>query len=399
MAADSHRLVLGAMTGTSIDGIDLALVEIRGAGLAMRAAFVRGRSAELGSLAPRLRAAAEQRPLAAQEFARLSLEFGELHARELASLAGHDRIDLAAVHGQTVSHAPPASWQLVNPFPIAAALRCPVLHDLRQADLAAGGQGAPITPLADWILFRAERARVIVNLGGFANATSLPSSPDAAAASRDPHAPTPTSTHAALALVRGADLCACNHLLDRAARAALGKPFDRDGAVAARGTPDAARAADLESRLDRQRRAGRSLGTGDEIVSWADETCAALAPEHALATTVAGVAAVVGRGIRELAPDAEEVLVAGGGARNRTLLLEIARRISRPIAATDSAGIPAEYREAAEMAILGALAADGVPITLPQVTGRRPGQIADGLLCRPPPSAAPAGDRAARNTI
>src|SRR5690606_34298498 len=89
--------------------------------------------------------------------------------------------DLVAVHGQTVHHEPPVSWQLVNPWPIAQYADCPVVTDLRGADLAAGGQGAPITPIADWLLFRDRRegaggrqTRVVVNLGGFCNITLLP---------------------------------------------------------------------------------------------------------------------------------------------------------------------------------------------------------------------------------
>jgi anhydro-N-acetylmuramic acid kinase len=169
------RRVVGCMTGTSLDGIDLALVEVTGTGLGMSARFARGLSAPLGPAADSLRALAAQEPMTAGQVARLSLQFAAAHAQALTDLLGGERSDLVCIHGQTVFHAPPASWQLLNPFPIARAASAPVVYDLRQADLAAGGQGAPITPIADFVLFRhAQESRAVVNLGGFCNVTLLP---------------------------------------------------------------------------------------------------------------------------------------------------------------------------------------------------------------------------------
>jgi 1,6-anhydro-N-acetylmuramate kinase len=349
------RLVLGAMTGTSIDGIDLALVRIEGSGLSMRAETIATRSAGLGDLAPRLRAAAPQAPMTAGDFARLALGLGELHAREarvLLDAAGVSSIDLAAVHGQTVFHQPPASWQLINPHPVARALGCAVAFDLRGTDLAHGGQGAPLTPLADWVLFRAAHARAVVNLGGFANATVLP-----------PCGPDP---EADVARVRGADLCACNQLLDHAARRALGRDFDADGAAAARGTPDESTVAALRTALAPGNRP-RSLGTGDEQFAIVDHAAAGLAPEDLLASVAAAVGAAIGAAIA--AGGVSDAVIAGGGTRHRPLVAAIARAAMVPVSMSDSAGIPASHREAIGWAVLGALAQDGVPASLPAVTG------------------------------
>ncbi|MGH7290698.1 MAG: anhydro-N-acetylmuramic acid kinase, partial [Myxococcota bacterium] len=174
------RNVIGVMTGTSIDGIDIALTRIEGRGLDMRATLAWHVSQGLGELGPQLRQAADQQPMTAGQFARLAWDFGLLHADAIdASRKKHTSSppDLIVAHGQTVFHQPPISWQILNPAPIAARFDCPVISDLRQADLAAGGQGAPITPLADWVLFRHEKhRRAIVNLGGFCNVTVLPSS-------------------------------------------------------------------------------------------------------------------------------------------------------------------------------------------------------------------------------
>ncbi|MFO0962905.1 MAG: anhydro-N-acetylmuramic acid kinase [Phycisphaerales bacterium] len=360
----AQRIALGAMTGTSIDGIDLALARIEGEGLAMRATLVAHRSAPLGALAPRLRAVAQQQPVTAQEFAQLALDLGELHAREALALLREARVDappaLAALHGQTLFHRPPASLQLINPHPVALALRCPVVTDLRGEDLARGGQGAPLTPLADWVLLRAPHARAVVNLGGFANATLLPA---------DDASPPP----AQVARIRGRDLCACNQLLDRAARAAIGADFDADGATAARGRADAPALAALRALLAPPED-GRSLGTGDELFAWIDAHARTLAPADLLATAAAAVGATIGEALRPAG--CAQILLAGGGARHRPLAQAIAHAAGVPAAGTDTLGIPVDAREALEWAVLGALAADGVDPALPAVT-RRPAGAGD----------------------
>jgi 1,6-anhydro-N-acetylmuramate kinase len=366
-----RRLAVGTMTGTSLDGLDVAAVELAGRGLGMRATAVAHRSFPL-ALSARLREACEGKAATAGEFAGLARDFGLAHVAAIRATVGDGRPDLIAIHGQTVFHRPPVSWQLVNPFPVAEAFGCPVASDLRGADLAAGGQGAPITPLSDWVLFRGPVPRAIVNLGGFCNVTVLPeaSRPDA------------------LAAIGGFDACACNQVLDAAARAVLGKPFDADGATAAAGRADPDATASLRERLDRQRAERRSLGTGDEAAAWVAGHASRLAPADLLASAVAAVGgsigAAVGEGLARLGRDAAcEVLLAGGGARNRALVATIASTSGFAARTTADLGIPIEAREAMGMAILGALALDGVATTLPQVTGRGASGVADALWCLP----------------
>jgi 1,6-anhydro-N-acetylmuramate kinase len=369
------RTVVGTMTGTSVDGIDVAVTRIDGAGLSLQASLLALHAEPFpAGLRDRLRGAAEQRAMTAGEFARLAYDFGLFHATTIAAALAGRPADLAVVHGQTVFHGPPVSWQLLQPAPIAAALRCPVLFDLRQADLAAGGQGAPITPLADWVLFRGAADRAIVNLGGFANATFLPG---------DALGLHPES-------VRGGDLCACNQVLDAVARRALGRSFDPDGAIAASGRSDAAAVAELGAALDRQRREGRSLGTGDEAAAWVERQRTRLAPADLAASAAAAIGAAIGAALGSPPDDggrtafrATEAFVAGGGARHRPLVEAIARAAGVPVRSLAALGIPIEAREAVEMAVLGALSVDGVSVTLPAVTGRGPVALADGALLRP----------------
>jgi anhydro-N-acetylmuramic acid kinase len=363
---DRVRNVVGCMTGTSLDGLDVSLVQVVGRGTSMQARLLRHAAMPLGDLARRLRHLAEGRPAPAAEFAAAALHLAELHVAAIRSLLHDQRpADLIVVHGQTVYHAPPLSCQLINPWPIAQAFGVPVVYDLRGADIAAGGQGAPITPLADFVLFRSEtRTRVVLNLGGFANYTGLPAACD-------------------VADVSGGDLCSCNQLLDSLARRVLDRPFDRDGEIAAQGSPHAELLSDLLVQLAAQADAGRSLGSADVLQGWIDSAAAELSPADALRTAVEAVGSVIGGALLKRMPAIDECLVAGGGARNRALFEAIARQVQRPTAATGTHGMPIDAREAAAMGILGALAADGEAVALPQITGRKRTPARSGAwICR-----------------
>jgi 1,6-anhydro-N-acetylmuramate kinase len=360
VSADT-RHVVGTMTGTSIDGdLDAALVSITGRGLDMRARLVRGRSTPLGALADDLRRAASGTPLAAAEFARIAREFGDAHANAIDALCTEVGIrpDLSVLHGQTIFHAPPLSWQLIDPWPVVTRVGCRVRYDLRNANLASGGQGAPITPLADFVLFADDiRPKSILNLGGFANATMLPPRRDGVGA------------------IAGLDLCPCNHLLDRVARTRLARPFDDHGRAARSGTPNASlvdriASALLASTRGAPRAPQRSLGTGDEALESVDAT-ANLSPADACATVVEALASALAQRLREVGHGAGvPIIVAGGSARHAVLRERLAIRTESPVETSEThASIPVESREAAGMAVLGALADDGVRYTLPQVVG------------------------------
>lgn len=356
--ASETRNVVGCMTGTSIDGIDAALVRVSGRGLEMRAEYVRGVSRPLGDLGPRLRALADQQPMTAGVIAALSREFAALHAETVKGLLreADARADLICVHGQTVFHAPPVSWQMFNGAMLSRELGVPVVFDLRAADLAAGGQGAPITPVADWVFFRSEQPTVIVNLGGFCNMTVLP------------------AASAGMETIFGFDLCACNHVLDQIARRLLNVDYDKDGEIALSGQVHDAASLDLEGILRMQAASRRSLGTGDELGEWISRFRAHVKPADLAATACDAIGHMIASRVHE---DVMRVLLAGGGARNKALVNAISGWVSPKVLLLDSCGVPIEFREAADMAVLGALCQDRVPITLPAVTGvREPAPVA-----------------------
>jgi anhydro-N-acetylmuramic acid kinase len=343
------------MTGTSIDGVDGALVEIVGSGLEMAVKFIAIDSRSLGTLSPDLRKLADQQPLTAKRITELAWELGTLHGEIARSLAkrADGPVDLVCVHGQTVYHAGGRTWQLMQPAPIARMANAPVVFDLRAADVAAGGQGAPITPIADWILFRSTTSRVIANLGGFCNITWVP-------ATGGPEA------------VRGRDVCACNQILDGLARVRLGRKFDDGGQVALKGNVIPAAMEAMVQILREQGAQRRSLGTGDEVVSGWISATAAQPGADVVRTACEAVGKVVGEAVIEVSggDTSTEIIIAGGGVRNRALFEAIARNANGlSVVESDRHGIPAAGREAMEFAILGALCQDRVPITLPKVTG------------------------------
>ena len=346
------RRVVGCMTGTSLDGIDAALVEVTGAGLEMRARFVRGVARPLGEVGGVLRRLASGDALTAAEVAKASRDFSMLHLSTIREMLGGDACDLVCVHGQTVVHAPPVSWQLMQPAPLAFGLGVPVVHDLRQMDLAAGGQGAPITPLADWIMLRdVQRPWAVVNLGGFCNVTAC------------------TGDGPPQSSVMAGDLCACNQILDDVARRLLRVPFDDGGAAARSGGVHEEAMIDLEGIIATQSGSRRSLGTGDECAEWVSRWRLRAEARDLARTACEVIGATIGESLRDRFGDPQRIYLAGGGARNAALVSAIRASSLGEVASLDEIGTPGAYREAACFAVLGALCADRIPITLSRVTG------------------------------
>jgi 1,6-anhydro-N-acetylmuramate kinase len=365
MAEDRTRIVAGCMTGTSLDGLDVALVKIIGTGLDMQAERL-GHHAlplpdELRTTLMSLASGEANEPIT---YMRAARALGELHADgieavfvgALAPQIPPDRLDFVTAHGQTIWHAPqdeagPMSWQLFNPWPIVARLRVPVCYDLRQADLIAGGEGAPLTPIADWVMYR-EHGDIVANLGGVLNTTTLSSRPTE---------------------VRGRDVYPCNLLLDGLCQRLFGEPYDEDGRHAGRGRLDAACVLPIDTAICQACDENKSLGRELFPDAWFEGLLASIGdratPEDILHTAVRLVAVQLGGEFREADRPKEKLILAGGGAKNRTLVKLIDELGYREPRLSDDLGIPCEAREAMGFAVLGALSQDGVPISLPQVTG------------------------------
>lgn len=209
------------MSGTSCDAVDAVVLRVCPPGTPTPIPVLGSASRSLGPTGTELLAISHGARRTSGEIRNAVAMLTNIHA-EAISAAVHDagvNPELIACHGQTLFHRDGLSWQAVAPAPIARRFNAPVVHDLRSADIAAGGQGAPITPMADRFLYADHAPAAIVNLGGYCNITSLDS---------DGH-------------TEGRDVCVCNQLLDHAAVRLLGTPYDRDGACALqrRADPDA----------------------------------------------------------------------------------------------------------------------------------------------------------------
>jgi anhydro-N-acetylmuramic acid kinase len=353
---------VGLMSGTSLDGVDAALLDIVPGAASYTVRVLRARtvpfSAELGA---RVRAALP--PAAPSPAAVLALDADLGAALGDAALAIADRaaVDFVASHGLTLFHDPDAArtWQIGDPFVIRERCAATVLYDFRRADCAAGGQGAPLVPFADALLLRCERRfRVALNLGGIANLTLL----DPAKDTLD---------------VVAWDVGPANMALDAFVRrrSAGRAACDRDGAYARAGRVDdrALRAllSDSYFALPPPKTTGRER-FGDAFL---DEHNAALAPlslEDGCATLVALTAQTVAAAVARTAPPGAEVVVSGGGARNPALLDALRARLPGIDVSTSAAyGIDPDFKEAIAFALLGYELLRGRPAGIPGVTGAR----------------------------
>ena len=347
------------MTGTSLDGLDIAIVGIDGHGLNMSAILLEHKSFDLGTLAVLLRELADDTPVKPSSMLRIQRQFGEFHARCISHMQYAMQLDAVVVHGQTIRHLPDEhlSWQIIDPWPIARKFNVPVCADLRQADLIAGGNGAPITPLADWILYRdVSHTRWVVNLGGICNITFIPAG----------------DSDSALSDIRGMDIGPCNLLLDGMVQALFaGLGFDEDGKLASQGKSCVDLLPVIRKAPFFERQLPRTTGREDFDTAWVQSVLASVnGLSHDL--LYAAVDAVA----RQLADHVNgnidtQVVLAGGSSLHPLLVDRIRHHVRYPVLGSDELGIPVTMREALGMAILGALSRDGVPITMEQITGAK----------------------------
>jgi anhydro-N-acetylmuramic acid kinase len=369
--------VAGIMSGTSADGIDVAVVRIAPGKQRPRLALV---AHESFPFPPALRrvvlAAMNAASTSTAELARLNWRLGLAYAEAVsATLKRHKvKLDLIGCHGQTLYHQPrPAAyagrrfactWQAGEAAAIAAALGVPVVSNFRPADMLVGGQGAPLAPLLDYVLFAySRRGRVLQNIGGIANLTAIPaaSAPDR---------------------VIAFDTGPGNMVIDALAQKLFGKAFDRNGAFAAEGTVLApVLAAALRNpyfKLKPPRTAGREQ-FGREFAAKFLASCNHVSrkPEDALATATALTAETIARSYRrfvlpKMKNSGVDYIVSGGGARNHTLMAMLARRLEPlgcELAASVDFGLPVEAKEAAAFALLAWQTWHRLPGNLPTATG------------------------------
>lgn len=353
-------LYIGLMSGTSMDGVDAALVEFSGDTPRLVAARDQAMPGELREAL--LRLAAEHSPHPLQCFGELDQLIGELFAEAALGLLNDANVEPSAItaigsHGQTLYHRPdgptPFTLQIGDPNRIAERTGITTVADLRRRDMAAGGQGAPLAPAFHAaVLTSADEPRAVLNLGGIANLTLLP-----------PEGP-----------VTGFDTGPANVLMDGWAARHLGQPMDRDGAWAAGGEVDEEL---LERLLDEPYfELAPPKSTGRELFdrAWLDRKLegADLPPQRVQATLAELTARSVTDHLRRHLPDAHRLLVCGGGAHNGHLMKRLAALLPGvTVESTEAHGVHPDWMEAIAFAWLAKRTLEGRPGNLPSVTGAR----------------------------
>lgn len=374
--------IIGLMSGTSVDGIDAALIEITGKGFELTVHLHHGQTTPYPpELRSRILAVCAGQPLSMAEFADLDDAIAQVFAaaaQALQAAVPRSEVQVIASHGQTVYHRPPPasrteaatalgySLQLGRGAVIAERTGIMTISNFRAADIARGGQGAPLVPPVDVALFsHPTRSRCIQNIGGIGNVTVLPA--------WDRQSPTPPP-------VRGWDTGPGNALIDMAVQRLSGgqQTYDRHGAWASQGTP----AVDLIDTWLQQPyfQAPPPKSTGREYFSpayldscWQEMDALQLSDCDRLATLTDFTAATIAHSYQQfLAQMPAELLVCGGGSQNHYLRHCLSQRLPGvTVQSTSDYGIPADFKEAIAFAVLGFWRYQGTPGNLPTVTGAR----------------------------
>jgi anhydro-N-acetylmuramic acid kinase len=400
-SSGEDMIVAGVMSGTSADGINVALVRIggsRASGFRTPSRTVsdgRGRGARgsmssfelLGhaeySYSKKVREAVLAAMNAPQacvaDLARLNFLLGEVYADALLATQRKLRVKAALVgcHGQTLYHqgeAAPylghklaATWQTGEAAIVAARLRVPVVSDFRPADMAAGGKGAPLVPYLDYSLFRdAHVGRIVQNIGGIANLTAIPAG---------------TFSNDVIAFDTGPG----NMVIDAVTQQLFGRTFDRDGKIAASGTWIEPVIMKILRGDFFRRKPPKTAGReefGREFVEKFLRLCGNARERDIVATATALTARSIADAVRRLLsrrrsarkPGFSEMVVSGGGAKNVKLMAILSGEMDRlglRLRFSDEFGLPSEAKEAVAFAMLAYETWHRRPSNIPSATGAK----------------------------
>jgi anhydro-N-acetylmuramic acid kinase len=375
-------IVAGVMSGTSADGIDVALVYLLGRGFRTRLKLLAHRHFPFPAAARRSILRVMNGTASVSDLARLNFLLGELYAKAVQDAQRHTGIgcDLIGCHGQTIYHqGEPApylghrlavTWQIGEGAIVATRCGVPVVSDFRPADMAVGGKGAPLIPFVDYLLYRdSRRGRILQNLGGIGNLTAIPA-------------------HAGPEQVIAFDTGPGNMVIDAVMERLYRRPYDAGGRIAASGQPlvpvvSACLRLPFFRRLP-PRTAGREE-FGREFVDRFLRLCGRARKRDVVATATSLTARNIGQALRrfvlpgsatQAAGDSKrtyhDFIVSGGGAKNHALLDMLAAELlplQLQIRSSDEFGLPSQAKEAAAFAVLAYQTWLHLPGNLPSATG------------------------------
>jgi anhydro-N-acetylmuramic acid kinase len=373
-------IVAGVMSGTSADGINVALVRVN--------ASSRSRAGTPGlhflghaeypypkQVRRAVLAAMNSNRASVAELARLNFLLAELYADALIATQRRFRLkaQLVGCHGQTLYHQGEAArflgrkiavtWQTGEGAVLAARLGVPVVSDFRPADMAAGGKGAPLVPFLDFLLYRDSRVgRIVQNIGGIANFTAIPAG---------------ASPKEVLALDTGPG----NMLIDAVTERLFSKPYDRDGRIASSGAVIDSVIRDILRAPFFRRKPPKTAGReefGREFARKFLGRCGRVSKPDIVATATALTARSIADALRRFVVRRtgtyRDYIVSGGGANNPTLMAMLANELQvlgLQIRSSDEFGVPSEAKEAAAFALLAFQTWNHQPSNLPSATGAK----------------------------
>lgn len=377
--------VAGIMSGTSADGINVALVRV------VWTRATRPRTSTFAGLTFKFIAHAEYpypkevrravleamnaTQTSVAQLARLNFLLAELYAEAVLTTQRrfHQRVNLIGCHGQTLYHqGEPAlflghkvavTWQTGEGSVLAARVDVPVVSDFRPADMAAGGKGAPLVPFLDYLLYRSDRTgRIVQNIGGIANLTAIPAKASAGE-------------------VIAFDTGPGNMVIDAVTERLFKRPYDRDGLIAASGAVLDSVVSEILRAPFFLRKPPKTAGReefGREFVQQFMKRCGRAPKQDIVATATSLTARSIANALRRFVVGRGktfgEYVVSGGGANNPTLLAMLAnelRPLKMKVRASDEFGLPSEAKEAAAFALMAFETWNRRPSNVPSATGAR----------------------------
>ena len=367
--------VAGIMSGTSLDGIDVAIIDISGSGYKAKINLLTSHSVPYPRKDREALLSISNANTHTSDISRLNFLLGELYAEAVEEAAERGDIPLGSIkligcHGQTIYHEGQSSaylgkrvastLQIGESSVISERTGISVISNFRERDMAAGGKGAPLVPYLDYLLLRSRgRGRVAVNIGGIANLTAIPPN---------------SSTDRLIAFDTGPGNMVIDQLVTRIS---LGRQlFDRDGCIAAAGKPDPKLLnkllRDKYLRAKPPKSAGREQYGADFVTKLLDTE---LSTEDLIATATSLTAESVATGIRNFVmPEmrVDEIFVSGGGVHNPTLMAMLRKAMDPiPVFETTEAGLDVDAKEAVAFAVLAYETAHQRPSNVPRATGAK----------------------------
>ncbi len=381
MSDTGAHIVVGLMSGTSLDGVDVAITRMAGSGQSVEIETLAFATTPYSdSLRADLLSASTTNASDVALVGRLNAELARVYADVVRQVCRDSGVDLADVHaigshGQTVHHDPSAGYtlQIGDPSLLAHHLKTTVVGDFRQGDIALGGEGAPLVPYMDWCVFGSDSEdRVLLNLGGIANITSLP-----AGCARDQ--------------VVAFDTGPANMVVDALAERLLGRVYDEGGTAALRGDVNEAVVDRLMQHPYFDRKPPKSTGRELFDTSYVDDFLSVMRDEagpggsdnDSIMATAAelSVRSICDAIDRLLSATPQRLIVAGGGIHNRYIMQRLEACLEGAVVETTAAhGIDPDAKEAICFAILAHEALAGVATGMPTVTGAS-GRAFLGKIC------------------